>query len=93
MIDIHLYCQGYGNSKGLAIIQDFKAHWAIKNEEMANVRTFNIESQSSQLEWMMFPYDSDNESNFPKFTMLIFYHSVSCKILDNSQPFITFISL
>ena len=26
MIDIHFYCQGYGNSKGLAIIQDFTAH-------------------------------------------------------------------
>ena len=25
--------------------------------------------------------------------LLIFYHSVSCKILDNSQPFITFLSL
>ena len=72
MIDIHFYCQGYGNSKGLAIIQDFTAHWAIKNEQMANVWTFNIESESSQLEWRMFPYDSDNESNFQTFTICLF---------------------
>ena len=26
MIDIHFYCQGYENSKGLAIIHDFTAH-------------------------------------------------------------------
>jgi hypothetical protein len=37
MIYIHFYCQGYENSKGLAIIQDFTAHSAIKNEQMANV--------------------------------------------------------
>ena len=34
MIDIHFYCQGYGNYKGLAIIQDFTAHWTIKKEQM-----------------------------------------------------------
>jgi hypothetical protein len=57
MIHIHFYCQGYENSKGLAIIQDFTAHWAIKNEEIVNVWTFNIESESSQFEWRMFPND------------------------------------
>ena len=49
MIDIHLYCQRYENYNGLAIIQDFKAHWVIQNEQMANVWNFNIESESSQL--------------------------------------------
>jgi hypothetical protein len=43
--------------KGLAIIQDFTAHWAIKNEQITNVWIFNIESESSQLEWRMFSYD------------------------------------
>ena len=37
MIDGHSYCEGYKNDKGWAIIQDFIAHWVIKNEEMAIV--------------------------------------------------------
>ena len=37
MIDIRFYCQSYECSKGLAIIQDFTAHWVIKNKEMVNV--------------------------------------------------------
>ena len=37
MIDIQFYCKSYENSKGFAIIQDFTAHWAIKNKEMVNV--------------------------------------------------------
>jgi hypothetical protein len=40
MIDIYFYCWGYENYKGLAIIQDFAAYWAIKNKEMANVLRF-----------------------------------------------------
>ena len=48
MIDMHFYFQGYGNSKGLAIIQDFTAHWAINNKPITNVPSFNIESESSQ---------------------------------------------
>ena len=40
IIDIYFYFWGYENSKGLAIIQDFTAHWAIKNKQMANVWTF-----------------------------------------------------
>jgi hypothetical protein len=40
MTDIHFYCQRYENSKGLAIIQDFTAHWAIKDKWMGNVWTF-----------------------------------------------------
>ena len=37
MIDIHLYCYGHDNSKGQAIIQDLKAHLALKNKQLANV--------------------------------------------------------
>ena len=37
MIDIYFYLYGYENSQGLAIIQDFTAHWAIENKQMANV--------------------------------------------------------
>ena len=62
MKDVHFYCWGYENSKGLAIIQDFTAHWAIQNKQMVNVWTFDLESDSSQLEWWMFSYDSDIES-------------------------------
>ena len=40
MTDIHFYCQRYENYKGLAIIQDFTAHWAIKDKQMVNVWTF-----------------------------------------------------
>jgi hypothetical protein len=64
MIDIHSYCYGYKDDKGLAIIQDFTAHWAIKHKPMANVWTFDLESESSQLEWRMFSYDSDIESSW-----------------------------
>ena len=41
MIDIHFYFWGSEHSKGLAIIQDFTAHWAMKNEQMANVWKFD----------------------------------------------------
>ena len=61
IMDILFYFLGYENSKGLAIIQDFTAHWAIKNKQMANVLSFYLESESSQLEWRMFPYDLDIE--------------------------------
>ena len=61
---IYFYGYGYESSKGLAIIQDFTAHWAIKNKQMANVWTFYIESESSQLEWRMFSYDSDMDKNW-----------------------------
>ena len=50
MIDIYFYFWGYENSNGLAIIEDFTAHWAIKNKEMSNVWTFDWESESSHLE-------------------------------------------
>ena len=63
MIDIHFYCLGYESSKGLAIIQDFTAHWVIENKQMANVWTFDLESESLQLERRMFSYDSDIESS------------------------------
>ena len=41
LIDIHFYFYGYESSKGPAIIQDFTAHWAIKNKQMVNVWTFD----------------------------------------------------
>ena len=41
LIDIYFYGYGYGNSQVLAIIQNFTAHWAIKNKPMANVWTFD----------------------------------------------------
>ena len=62
MIDINFYFYGYESSKDLAIIQDFTAHWALKNKQMTNVWTFDLESESSQLEWWMFSYGSDIES-------------------------------
>jgi hypothetical protein len=37
MIHVNLCSKGYGNSKGFAIVQDFTAHWAIKNKQMASV--------------------------------------------------------
>ena len=48
MKDSHIFCQGIKNDNGRAIIQDFIAHWAIKNEEMAIVWKFCLESESSQ---------------------------------------------
>ena len=48
MIDIYFYFQGYESSEGVAIIQDFTARWAIKNKQMTNVWTLDLES--SQLE-------------------------------------------
>ena len=41
MIDIHFNYLGCENSKCLAIIQDCTAHWAIKNDQMANVCKFD----------------------------------------------------
>jgi hypothetical protein len=63
MIYMYFYFRGYENSIGRAIIQDFTAHWAINNKQMANAWTFDLESESSHLELMMFSYDSDIESN------------------------------
>jgi hypothetical protein len=48
----------------LANVQNFKAHRAIKNNQMANVWTFDLESESSQLEYRIFSYESDIESNW-----------------------------
>ena len=63
IIDIYFYFWGYEKSKELAIIQDFTAHWEIKNKQMANVWTFDLESESSHIELQMFSYDSDIASN------------------------------
>ena len=46
MIDIHFYWYGCEKSIGLAIIQDFTAHWAIKNKQMANVWKFDSMPES-----------------------------------------------
>ena len=64
MVDIYFYFEVYNNSKGLAIIQDFTANWAIKNKQMVNFWTFDFESESSQLEGSMFSNDLDIESNW-----------------------------
>ena len=77
IIDISFSFEVYENSKGQAIIQDFTAHWVIKIEEMANVRTFDLESESSQLEWRMLLFDSDIESN-----SVTLAHVSSKKIID-----------
>ena len=42
----------------------FKAHWAIINKQMTDVWTFDLESETSQLERRTFSYDSDIESNW-----------------------------
>ena len=44
----HVYCWGIENDKGCAIIPDFIAHWALKNEEMVIIWKFCLESESSQ---------------------------------------------
>ena len=59
MIDIYFFLYGYESSKGLAIIQDFTAHWVMKIKQMANVWTFDLESETPQLEWWMLSFDSD----------------------------------
>jgi hypothetical protein len=41
MRDICFHCYRYESSKGLSIIQDLTAHWAIKNKQMVNVWTFD----------------------------------------------------
>jgi hypothetical protein len=62
IIYINFYWYGYESSKGLSIIHDFTAHWAIKNKQMANCWILDYEPKSSQLDWWMFSYDSDIES-------------------------------
>ena len=58
MIDIRFYCQSYECSKGLAIIQDFTAHWGIRNKEMVIVWKFD----SVRMQDLVM-YDSDIKSN------------------------------
>ena len=66
MIVIWFYCQSYENSKGLAIIQDFTAYWAIKNKEMVIVWKFD----SVRMQDLVI-YDSDIKSNFQKFLICL----------------------
>ena len=51
IIYIYFYCQGYENSKGLAIIQYFIGHWAITNKQMANVWTIDSVRMRDILKW------------------------------------------
>ena len=57
MIEIHIYCHWYKNSKGLAITHDFTAHWTIKIMQMVYFWKFNhFKSQvvliyTSGLDW------------------------------------------
>jgi hypothetical protein len=43
MVYIFFFFYGYESSKGQAIIQDFTVHWAIKDKQMVNVWTFDLE--------------------------------------------------
>ena len=80
------------NPKGLAIIWDFTAHWAIKIVQMVNIWKFNIKSKSWEniTHWNCFCInDLSNISKLAIFSkyrhLLIFYLSVSCKIIDKSK--------
>ena len=68
IIFIHFYCQGYEHSKGLAIIQDFTAHWALKNKQMVNVWTFD----SARMQDVLI-YDSGIESNVQTLAICLFF--------------------
>ena len=54
-------------SKGPAIIQDFTAHWEIKNKQTVNVWTFD----SVRMRYVLI-YDSANESNFKRLSFAYF---------------------
>jgi hypothetical protein len=44
--ETYLFFNIYESSKGLAIIQDFVAHCAMQNEQMAQGRIFKLKSES-----------------------------------------------
>ena len=44
--ETYLFFNRYERSKGLAIIQDFAAHCAMKNVQMAQGRTFKSKTES-----------------------------------------------
>ena len=44
--ETYLFFNSYETSKGLAIIQDFAAHCAMQNEQMAHGRQFKSKSES-----------------------------------------------
>ena len=44
--ETYLFFNRYEESKGLAIIQDFAAHCAMKNKQMAQGRNFKSKSES-----------------------------------------------
>ena len=70
MKDIHFYFQGFKNTLGLAIIQDFMAHCAIKNEQMVNIWKFDLIRMRD-----LSKYDSHIELNFQNFTICMFFMS------------------
>ena len=78
---LYLFIIGYEETKGLAIIQDFTAHCAIKNEQMVNVWNFTKESksksESKQLECgsRRFSFNFDIGSNFQTFAICSFFIS------------------
>ena len=57
IIDIHYYCQGHGNSKWLAFIQDFTAQWAIKKNKwqmfkvLYSVWIFTVRIENISIWW------------------------------------------
>ena len=68
MIDINFYCQLYENSKGLAIIQNFTAHWGINNKEMTIVWIFD-----SVVMQVLGICDSCIISNFKTFAICLYF--------------------
>jgi hypothetical protein len=66
----------YEETKVLAIIHDFTAHCAIKNEEMVQVLKFDSKSEFEEknlwLYWI-FSSNSDFESNFQNCTIHSFF--------------------
>ena len=67
LIDIIFSSKEYENSKGFANIQDFAAHWAIKNKQMVNVWKFD----SVRMQNVLIHY-SHVESKFQTFAICLF---------------------
>ena len=89
MIDRHFYCEIYENYKGLATIQDFIAHWGIKNEEIVTVWKFD---SVWRLEGLIIKFRHWIKiSNI--FHLLIIHRWGCCKVPNNRQPYRTLICL
>ena len=70
MKDIQFYLWGFWNTKGLAIIHDFTAHWAIKNEQMVNIWKFDLVRMQD-----LSKFDSDIDLNFQTFAICLIFMS------------------